>query len=44
MVFSIAPGIYLPGEFGTGVEGMILLRKAGAERLTESSQESKALN
>ncbi len=35
MVFSIEPGIYLPGRFGVRLEDIVILRKDGAEVLSE---------
>ena len=34
MVFSIEPGIYLPGRFGTRLEEIVILRADGAEILS----------
>ncbi|MCP8939837.1 Xaa-Pro peptidase family protein [Alsobacter sp. SYSU M60028] len=34
-VFSIEPGIYLPGEFGVRLEEIVILRADGAEVLSE---------
>ena len=33
MVFSIEPGVYLPGEFGVRVEDLVIVTKDGCERL-----------
>lgn len=35
MVFSIEPGIYLPGRFGVRLEDIVILREHGAEVLSE---------
>lgn len=35
MVFSIEPGIYLPGRFGIRLEDIVILRRDGAEILSE---------
>ncbi|MGB0867316.1 MAG: M24 family metallopeptidase [Granulosicoccaceae bacterium] len=35
MVFSIEPGIYLPGRFGIRLEDIVILRAEGAEVLSE---------
>ena len=35
MVFSIEPGIYLPGRFGVRLEDIVILRADGAEILSE---------
>jgi Xaa-Pro aminopeptidase len=33
-VFSVEPGIYLPGVAGVRIEDLVVLREDGAERLT----------
>lgn len=38
MVFSIEPGIYLPGRFGLRLEEVVILRADGAEVLSELSR------
>lgn len=35
MVFSIEPGVYLPGEFGVRLEEIVYIAKDGAHRLSE---------
>jgi len=35
MVFSIEPGIYLPGEFGVRLEEIVILRPDGPEILSQ---------
>lgn len=35
MIFSIEPGIYLPGKFGVRVEDLVLVTKTGIERLNK---------
>lgn len=35
MVFSIEPGIYIPGRFGIRLEDIVILRADGPERLSE---------
>jgi Xaa-Pro aminopeptidase len=35
MVFSVEPGIYLPGEFGVRLEEIVYIAKDGAHRLSE---------
>lgn len=35
MVFSIEPGIYLPGRFGIRLEDIVIMREDGAEVLSE---------
>jgi D-alanyl-D-alanine dipeptidase len=37
MVFSIEPGVYLPGQFGVRVEDIVTVTRDGAERLNRSS-------
>lgn len=39
MVFSIEPGIYLPGEFGVRIEDLILITETGCEVLNKASKE-----
>ncbi len=39
MVFSIEPGIYLPGRFGIRLEDIVILRADGAEILSELSRD-----
>ncbi len=39
MVFTIEPGIYLPGEGGVRIENMVVLKKEGAEVLNNISTE-----
>ena len=39
MVFSIEPGIYLPGKFGIRIEDLFVIEKAGLRQLTNSSKE-----
>ncbi|GAB7095102.1 Xaa-Pro peptidase family protein [Halolamina litorea] len=36
MVFSVEPGIYLPGEFGVRVEDLLVVTEDGCERLNET--------
>ncbi|WP_293572623.1 Xaa-Pro peptidase family protein [Phaeobacter sp.] len=38
-VFSIEPGIYLPGHFGVRLEEIVILRQDGAEILSELSRD-----
>jgi len=39
MVFSVEPGIYLPGEFGVRLEDLVLLREDGPEVLSQAAKE-----
>ena len=34
MIFSIEPGIYLPGKFGVRVEDLVAITEDGCEVLT----------
>ena len=38
MVFSVEPGIYLPGEFGVRIEDLVVLREDGPEALSQASK------
>ena len=38
MVFTVEPGIYLPGRFGVRLEDIIVVTPTGAERLTTMSK------
>lgn len=39
MVFSVEPGIYLPGRFGVRIEDTFLVTETGGQRLSECSRE-----
>jgi D-alanyl-D-alanine dipeptidase len=39
MVFSVEPGIYLPGKFGVRIEDIVALTEQGARRLNNASRE-----
>jgi len=39
MVFSIEPGIYLPGRFGMRIEDIVAVTDDGVERLNQSSRD-----
>jgi Xaa-Pro aminopeptidase len=36
MIFSVEPGIYLPGEFGVRIEDLVLLEAGGARVLSQA--------
>ncbi|MFN2483999.1 MAG: M24 family metallopeptidase [Candidatus Limnocylindria bacterium] len=39
MVFSVEPGIYLPGDTGVRIEDIVVLEQDGVRRLTQSPRE-----
>ncbi len=39
MVFSVEPGIYLPGQFGVRIEDLVLLREDGPQALSHAAKE-----
>lgn len=39
MVFSVEPGIYLPGEFGVRLEEIVYIARDGAHRLSDLSRD-----
>ncbi|MCJ8324203.1 MAG: aminopeptidase P family protein [Rhizobiales bacterium] len=43
MVFSIEPGIYLPGKFGIRLEEIVILREDGPEILSELSRKVRVV-
>lgn len=43
MIFSIEPGIYLPGEFGVRIEDLILVTADGYENLNAFSKELQVI-
>lgn len=43
MVFTVEPGIYLPGRFGVRLEDTVVLRASGAELLTSVPKEFGAV-
>ncbi|MGR3639716.1 M24 family metallopeptidase [Alterinioella nitratireducens] len=44
MVFSIEPGIYLPGRFGIRLEEIVILREDGPEILSDLPRTAERLN
>lgn len=44
MVFSIEPGIYLPGRFGIRLEDIVILRGDGPEILSELPRDATVIN
>lgn len=38
MVFSLEPGVYLPGKFGIRIEDLVVIKKSGPEILTQSTK------
>ncbi|WP_371171635.1 M24 family metallopeptidase [Aliiroseovarius sp. 2305UL8-7] len=44
MVFSIEPGIYLPGRFGIRLEDIVILRADGPEILSDLPRDLKIIN
>jgi Xaa-Pro aminopeptidase len=43
MVFSIEPGIYLPGQFGIRLEDIVILRSDGPEIFSELPRELRVI-
>ncbi len=39
MVFTIEPGVYLPGDFGVRLEDIVLLREDGAQVLSHAAKD-----
>lgn len=39
MVFSVEPGVYLPGEFGVRIEDLVVVTEDGCERLNDSERD-----
>lgn len=39
MVFSVEPGVYLPGEFGVRIEDLVVVTTDGAKRLNTTSRD-----
>jgi Xaa-Pro dipeptidase len=43
MIFSIEPGVYLPGEFGVRVEDLVLVTEDGCEILNHVDKHWKTV-
>lgn len=43
MIFSIEPGIYLPGDFGVRIEDLVLVTEDGVEVLNSSSKDLRII-
>lgn len=43
MVFSIEPGVYLPGEFGVRIEDLVAVTEDGCETLNDYSKEMRVI-
>ena len=43
MIFSIEPGVYLPGEFGVRVEDLVLVTEDGCQVLNSYSKDIQIL-
>lgn len=43
MIFSIEPGVYLPGEFGVRIEDLVLVTENGCEVLNHASKKYEVL-
>ena len=43
MVFSVEPGIYLPGEFGVRIEDLVLVTRDGCEVLNKYPKDLQIL-
>ena len=39
MVFSVEPGVYLPGEFGVRIEDLVAVTETGCERLNDADRD-----
>lgn len=44
MIFSVEPGIYLPGRFGVRVEDLVVVTEDGCETLNKASRELLEIN
>ena len=44
MIFSIEPGIYLPGEFGVRIEDLVLVTETGCEVLNQYPKDLQVID
>lgn len=44
MIFSVEPGIYLPGEFGVRIEDLVLVTETGCEVLNQYPKDLQVVN
>ena len=44
MVFSVEPGIYLPGKLGVRIEDLVLVTEDGCEVLNHASKELRVVD
>ncbi|MBQ4251478.1 MAG: M24 family metallopeptidase, partial [Erysipelotrichaceae bacterium] len=44
MIFSIEPGIYLPGEFGVRIEDLVLVTEEGCEVLNQVDKHCRIID
>jgi Xaa-Pro dipeptidase len=44
MIFSIEPGIYLPGKFGVRIEDLVLVTSTGCEVLNHFPKELQIID
>lgn len=44
MVFSVEPGIYLPGKFGVRIEDLVLVTETGCEVLNKASKDLRIVD
>ena len=43
MIFSVEPGVYLPGRFGVRIEDLVAVTEDGCETLNEKSKEMRVI-
>lgn len=44
MIFSVEPGIYLPGEFGVRIEDLVMVTEDGCEVLNQYPKELQVVD